>query len=235
MEARQPKLHLAVLDDDDAHLGLIDAVMQKHGYHVTCFASPFKFMQAVPKESFDMLFTDWHMPGMSGPDVVMWLREHVSKTMPVMMLTSRCDERDLVLALEYGADDFMAKPLEISELVARTNALLRRAFSPEQAVLHRHGNVEFNHERRTVSVNGAQVDLRGREYDLALILFTNIGRLMPRRRLLDSIWGYGSDISSRVLDTLVSRVRMKMNLRPDNGYRLDAIYSIGYRLVSRNG
>jgi DNA-binding response OmpR family regulator len=224
-------MRVAAIDDDRVQLEVIASVMRTTGHACHTFESGKDFLRSMRTETFDLLIVDWQMPEMTGPDLVMWVREKVSSTVPVMFLSLRNEERDIVHGLDCGADDYMCKPIRVGELMARTRALLRRAHPGQKASgVQRFGDVEFDTNVRGVTLKGHCVELRGREFDLALFLFQNAGRILSRRHLLEALWGFGAQTSSRALDTLVSGVRVKMNLRPEAGFNLGAIYNVGYRL-----
>ena len=223
---------VAAVDDDPAQLDLLASVMRAMGHGCHTFTSGKALLRAMRTETFDLLLVDWQMPEMSGPDLVMWIRDKVSTTLPVMFVTLRDEECDIVRGLDCGADDYMCKPVRVGELMARTRALLRRGRSVqrEPSGVRRFGDVEFDTKVRAVTMKGTPVDLRGREYDLALFLFDHLGQSLSRRHITEALWGFGVELNSRMLDTMVSVVRGKMNLRPENGYKLRAVYNVGYRL-----
>ncbi|MBL0393612.1 response regulator transcription factor [Ramlibacter monticola] len=225
-------MRVAAVDDDPAQLSLLASTMRAMGHGCHTFTSGKALLRAMRTETFDLLLVDWQMPDMSGPDLVMWIREKVSTTLPVMFVTVRDEECDIVRGLNCGADDYMCKPVRVGELMARTRALLRRGRSgqQEQSDVRRFGDVEFDTRTRAVTMKGSPIDLRGREYDLALFLFKNVGQPLSRRHLTEALWGFGVELNSRTLDTLVSMVRGKMKLRPENGFKLGAVYNVGYRL-----
>jgi len=135
-----------------------------------------------------------------------------------------------VAGLSAGADDFMVKPISVVELEARVHALLRRAYPAQHDVEVQFGPYHFFPQARTLQVNGEPVELKHREYELALFLFQNLGRLLSREHLREAVWGRGPEEPSRSLDTHISRLRTKLSLRPSNGFLLSAVYGLGYRL-----
>jgi DNA-binding response OmpR family regulator len=136
----------------------------------------------------------------------------------------------LVEGLNAGADDFMVKPARAGELEARVNALLRRSYPAQHEAELIFGPYHFYPPSRLLKVRGVQVELKNREYELALFLFQNLGRLLSREHLHEAVWGLGVEALSRSLDTHISRLRTKLDLRPANGFLLLAIYGLGYRL-----
>jgi DNA-binding response OmpR family regulator len=183
------------------------------------------------RESFDMLVIDWQVPDLDGAAVLRWAREKLPANLPVLFMTSRSGEDDIVAGLAAGADDYMIKPIRRGELVARVQALLRRAYPNQNAVEQlQFGNYIFEVRTGRMTMHGAQIDLTQKEFDLALLFFRNLGRPLSRAYILEAVWARDIEIPSRTMDTHVSRVRTKLQLRPDNGFRLAPVYSYGYRL-----
>jgi DNA-binding response OmpR family regulator len=147
------------------------------------------------------------------------------------MLTSRTDKDDVVAALRAGADDYVVKPESASVIVARVEAVLRRAMprAPRERVLH-FGPYAFDRLTERVQVRDEDVALSAKEFELAVTLFENMHRALSRAYLLETTWQSAADVSTRTLDVHVSRVRIKLKLTPENGYRIAAIPNYGYRL-----
>lgn len=170
------------------------------------------------------------MPDISGTEVLVWLRETVSASVPVLFVTARDSEEDIVYALERGADDYMVKPIRRQEMLARVSALLRRAFpNAEKAVLE-YPPFVIDTTRREITRNEEKIRLRPKEYDLAVVLFRNVGRLLSRGHLQETVWGKASDIPSRTVDNHVSQVRKKLNLSEETGILVTPVYQYGYRV-----
>lgn len=224
-------MRIAVLDDDTAQLAMVQAALSAAGHHVHTFAQGQAMMTALQRDSFDLLILDWQVPDITGLEILRWLRASERRMLPVLFMTLRSSEEDIVAALDAGADDYMIKPIRKGELQARVQALLRRAYPQE--LLHEvfeYGDYRFESGRNRVSFKDQQVILTQKEFDLAVLLFRNMGRPLSRAHILESVWGREHDVPSRTMDTHMSRVRSKLNLRPDNGFRLAPVYSFGYRL-----
>ncbi len=223
-------MRIAVLEDDSSQLELIRAIVQALGHDCHPFECGSAILSALGRESYDLLILDWGVPGASGFEVVNWARANLDHRIPVLFVTDRTEERDVVAALMAGADDYMGKPVRVPELLARVGALLRRSYPHALRKAVELGGYQLDPQTATLRLNGEPVELKHKEFLLAYNLFSNPGRLLTRSYLLDAVWGAGANVSSRSLDTHISRVRSLLNLRPENGFRLLAVYSHGYRL-----
>ena len=223
-------MRIAVLDDDPLQLELIDQVARQAGHLCRLHQSGAAFIQDLRRESFDLLLVDWEVPDLSGPEVVRWAREHLPPTLPIVFITHRSEERDIVEGLNCGADDFIIKPIRIAELQARIAALLRRAYPLTQADVLEFGPYRFTQSTFTAEFHGESITLTHREFALAVLLFQNMGRLMSRDHLREAVWGQNAEVLSRTLDTHVSRLRQILRLRPGHEYAISAVYGLGYRL-----
>ncbi len=229
-------MRIAVLDDDPSQTDLVCQVLTSSGHVCHPFQSGKEILNQLRRESYDMLVLDWQVPDLSGPEVLRWVRDKLPKTIPVLFITSRSGEDDIVEGLAAGADDYMIKPIRRSELVARVQALLRRAYpiqnSSEQIVFN---DYLFETRSGRLTLAGKPIEITQKEFDLALLFFRNLGRPLSRAYILEAVWSRDIDIPSRTMDTHVSRVRSKLQLRPENGYRLAPVYSYGYRLEQLTG
>ncbi|CAN7285178.1 response regulator transcription factor [Acidovorax sp. Leaf78] len=222
-------MRIAALDDDALQLDLIKQATEAMGHVCHTHLNGADFLRELRRETFDLLIVDWHLPDTTGPEVVRWVRKNVGTQLPILFVTHRQEERDIVEGLGSGADDFMVKPVRIGELTARVWALLRRAYPDNAGGVLEFGRYRFLPETRSIEVDGVAVELKNREYDLALFLFQNMGRLLSRDHLKDIIWGQVADVMSRSLDTHISRLRTLLDLRPANGFIVSAVYGVGYR------
>ena len=223
-------MRIAVLDDDPILLDLLKATLERHDHVCHTYAHGAGLLKDMRHETFDLLMVDWHLPDMDGTQVVQTARQMAGPQMPILFITRRNDERDVIEALACGADDFMSKPLRMGELVARMSALLRRAFPEAMGSRLVFGPYSFDAAKRSITVHGRPVELKNREYELALFMFRNAGRLLSRAHLRESVWGDIHEGPSRSLDTHVSRLRSKLALTEANGYTISSIYGMGYRL-----
>jgi DNA-binding response OmpR family regulator len=226
-------MRVAALDDDVEELDLIKSTLRAVGHDCHVFTEGSALQRELRRETFDLLVLDWHLPDTTGPDIVQWVRAHLPGRIPILFVTNRRQERDIVEGLAAGADDFMMKPIRVGELAARVQALLRRAYAEPEPDEQTWDRYRFRLASRQVEMDGEHIALTHKEFDLALTLFRNMGRLLSRQYLLEAIWSnnnpLGSDLMSRSLDTHISRVRTALRLRPENGFRLASVYGQGYR------
>lgn len=224
-------MKIASLEDDLDQARRIHQVLTAAGYTCTSYHQSRDLLAALRTENFDLVLLDWHLPDIDGDDVVRWLRANIGPRVPVIFLTNRSSEDDLVEGLRAGADDYILKPLRPLELLARVAALLRRSQIAEPANdSFDVANYRVEPAARVISLNGAPVTLAPKEFELALLFFRNQGRLMSRDVLAECVWNREIPATSRTLDTHLSNIRQKLQLRPENGVRLTSSYALGYRL-----
>ncbi len=223
-------MRISILEDDPDQLALLKRWLVEDGHDVHGYVAGREAMKHAGRESFDLFILDWQVPDVSGADVLMWLRTNVSRTVPVLFVTVRDSEQDIVFALENGADDYMVKPARRQELLARVHALLRRAYPREEEKHLSFPPFEIDISRGEIRRNGEKIELTPKEFELTVVLFRNVGRLLSRGHLQEAVWGRSGDLITRTVDTHVSQVRKKLDLRVETGYRVVPIYNYGYRL-----
>ena len=229
-------MRVAILEDDPDQAEIISLWLSDAGHTVASHATGAEFLRAVRRDSFDLYVLDWVLPDVSGIDVLRKLRHEMNDYTAVVIATAKDDERSVVRGLEEGADDYLVKPVRRAELVARVNAILRRAGGgkPEADGLQAAPYV-FDLQKKAVTLAGAAIALTNREFELALFFFRNAGKIVSRGHILEAIWGIeNQSVSTRTVDTHVSRLRKKLDLSEDNGWSLSAIYQHGYRLEKVN-
>jgi len=224
-------MQIAVLDDDDAHNALVASVLTGAGFSCATFTRPANLLAELRRQTFDLIVVDWSMPGMTGVEVAHEVRDMIATPPPILMLTSRSSEAEIVEALTAGADDYVVKPFSPVIFMARVQALLRRAYPPaDPSGGEVFGRYRFDRATEIASRGGEVKTLTSKEFQLGLLLFRNLGRPLSRDYLLHHVWGRRVGVETRTLDAHVSRLRTKLELSPANGYRLMTVYGFGYRL-----
>ena len=224
-------MRIALLEDDRYQADVMRAWLESWGHDCSVYSTGQAFRDGMRCAEFDLTILDWVLPDTDGVAVLTWLREHCDWRIPVIFVTRMDREEDVVTALEKGADDYMTKPVKPLEMQARIGALARRVQLPaERTDLVEVGDYRLNLQSRIVERRGERVDLTHKEFDLALFLFRQVGRLLSRAQIMESVWGTSAELNTRTVDTHVSRIRNKLHLLPENGWKLSAIYQHGYRL-----
>lgn len=220
----------AIVEDSRSQAEVLRALLKSEGHQVEVFGEGLPCIQALETRHFDFFVIDWTLPDIGGDEVLRHIREKCGWDVPVVFCTARTEEENAADILRLGADDFIPKPIRYMEFMARVQALLRRrrAARPE---VWRVGAIEVDTEGRRIVMRGAPVELTQREFDLAIVLLRNLGRLLPREELLVSVWGREQEgVDTRTVDTHASRLRKKLGLAGESGLMLTSVYGQGYRL-----
>lgn len=226
-------MKIAHLEDDEVLAEHIGEILRSAGHECELFRDGSQLIRRLKRDRFDLILLDWSLPGVTGHQVTIWARANLSERVPILFTTSRSLEADVVTALAAGADDYMIKPIRTSELLARIEALSRRAYpdsGPGAQAIIEVGRYRIDPVSRACFLGDTAIELTGREFDLVLMLFRHAGRVLSREHIGGTLWGQSQSAISRTLDTHMSRVRSKLQLRPDNGVRLAPVYGHGYRL-----
>lgn len=218
----------AVVEDSRSQAEVLKALLKSEGHQVEVFAEGQACLEALKTRKFDFFIIDWTLPDIGGDEVLRQVREQCGWEVPVIFCTGRTDEEAASDILRLGADDYLPKPIRYMEFMARVHALLRRR-QPRSAALQV-GSIEIDLEGRRIRLAGADVDLTQREFELALILLRNVGRVLSRDELLGSVWVRDAGVDTRTVDTHASRLRKKLGLAGESGLMLSSVYGQGYRL-----
>ena len=229
-------MRIAVLDSDHSQAALICQVLTAAGHACHEFQSAREMLGQLRKDSCDMLILDWQGSDLDGAEVLRRAREKLAPKAPVLFMTNSSGEDDVVAGIKAGADDYLVKPLRRSELALRAQALLRMAYPTQSGAEQlQFDNYVFETRAGRLLVDGELLDVTHKEFALALLFFRNLGRPLSRAYIHEAVWQRDTALPSRTMDTHVSRVRNKLQLKPEHGYRLVPVYSYGYRLEKLGG
>lgn len=220
---------VAIVDDDEDMLSLLSLVIGKSGYEVKTYASPGRFFDALAKGRPDVMVLDMHLPGMDGRDIIRVLRANAdTRALPIVAISAVArSTADVVQGLELGADEYLAKPVDLDLLMARIAVLLRRALSgaPPAVETVRYGDLLVFPDEHRVEAGGKDVALTHLEFKLLLYFLKNPNRVLTRGLMLEKVWGTGPDLSTRTVDKHVETLRKKL---PDFGARVETVIRVGY-------
>lgn len=228
------KARLLIAEDDaNIRLGLI-ATLESEGYAVTAASDGEQALKLFPQGKFDLVILDVMMPRQSGYEVCRELRSR-KEAVPILFLTAKGEEVDKVVGLKLGADDYVLKPFGVHELLARVEALLRRArtkaapAAAEMPPVFRLGPAEIDTRKYTATVAGRTVALTARELRLAAVFAAHPGEVLARDALLNAVWGVDYFGTTRTLDQHVAQLRKKIEVDPDAPRAILTVHGVGYR------
>ncbi|MEX5707606.1 response regulator transcription factor [Parafrankia sp. FMc6] len=220
---------LLVVEDEESFSDALSFMLEREGFEVAVVGDGPSALAEFDRHGADLILLDLMLPGLSGTEVCRTLRAR--STVPVIMLTARDSEIDKVVGLELGADDYVTKPFSARELVARIRAVLRRRVETEEvsdATLEV-GRVRMDVERHVVTVDGSQVALPLREFELLEMFLRNAGRVLTRGQLIDRVWGSDYVGDTKTLDVHVKRLRTKIEAEPGAPRHLVTVRGLGYK------
>ena len=214
-----------LVEDEESLASLVEAYLTQEGFAVASVGSGAAALERIESEPVRLVVLDLNLPDMDGLEVCRRIRAR--SAIPVVMLTARDEESDLVVGLDAGADDYIGKPFSPKELVARMKAVLRRAEPGGDEELLALGDVVVERAGREVRVAGEPVELRPKEFDLLAYLIANRGAVISRDALLERVWGYDYAGGTRTVDVHVAQLRRKLD-RPD---LIRTVRGAGYKAV----
>lgn len=223
-------MRIAALEDDPNQALVLTTCLRDAGHEVHEFRLTSDLKRFCSRESADLFILDWMVPDQTGEQFLQWLRTERNDETPAIFLTSRDAEEDIVAGLAAGADDFIIKPPSPRILLSRIEAVMRRSKTVSAQAVLEFPPYRIDPTQNEITLNGEAVELTEKEFALAFFLFRNVGRLLSRGHMFEAVWGRNPDVPTRTVDTHVSRVRSKLQLRPENGFRIVPTYSFGYRL-----
>ena len=219
-----------ILEDDDSIRKLINYSLKSQGFEVQDFPLPSLFWQALETQTPDLLLLDIMLPEEDGISILKKLRSNPkTSTIPVIMLTAKDSEYDIVIGLDAGADDYVTKPFGMMALVSRIKAVLRRyEKSDSKKEVLEAGGITIDENQHTVFAGSQQIFLTVKEFDLLALLIKNRGNVLTREQLLESIWEVSTDIESRTVDVHIRTLRAKLGEYEKN---IETIRGVGYKFT----
>lgn len=216
-----------LVEDDNSIRELVAYTLQSAGFQAEGFERPSAFWHACQTQLPDLVLLDLMLPEEDGISILKKLRQDAkTKKMPIILLTAKSSEYDKVMGLENGADDYVAKPFSMMELLARVKALLRRVEKTED-VGYVIGKLSVNKDRHEVKADGMEVTLTLKEFELLCLLLENKGKVLTRDQLLNSIWGYEFNGENRTVDVHIRTLRQKLG---SCGEYIETVRGVGYKV-----
>lgn len=217
-----------LLEDDDSIRKLVIYALNSQGYEAKGFECPAEFWKAMGQAQPDLVLLDIMLPEEDGLTILQKLRAAAgTKKLPVIMLTAKNTEYDRVVGLDSGADDFISKPFGMMELVARVRAVLRRTESREENSDYQLGELFVSPKRHVVKVDGEEVSLTNKEFELLCLLLEHQGMAMTRDAIMDGVWGQEFSRENRTLDVHVRTLRTKLG---PAGHYIETVRGVGYKM-----
>ncbi len=222
---------ILIIDDDKELTELLDEFLSEHKYKTQIYHNPLHAIEALEKQTPDLILLDIMMPEMDGFQVLRKIRETLD--LPVIMLTAKGEVSDKVVGLELGADDYLAKPFEPRELLARIQSILRRVYSQNALVdILTFESLEINKLKEEVVLDGNTVSLSTSEFEALLLFANNSNKVLDREFLVENLRGITWQTYDRSVDVLVSRLRNKLGETPARTRFIKTIHGVGYKFIA---
>jgi DNA-binding response OmpR family regulator len=237
------KARLLLVEDDTDLSALAALHLRDEGHEVEVVADGTLASKRVAEQKYDLILLDLMLPGVDGLEICRQLREAQDFT-PLIILTAKTSEVDRVLGLELGADDYLGKPYSLRELMARVKASLRRSgqYAPVADGAHadgaeemQHGTLKMHLQRREVEIDGKQIELTAKEFDLLWHFASHPGRVYTRADLLEDVWGYGYDGYEHTVNSHINRLRNKIETDPAKPNIIHTVWGVGYKFHAPSG
>ena len=220
-------IKIAIIEDDQDICEILEYNLQQEGYDVTSYIDGEKGLEAVTKDPPDLLLLDLMLPGRNGLEITRIIRKDEQIfNLPIILVTARSDEMDVLQGLEQGADGYITKPFRPKEVVARVKALLRRQIQ-EQDQIYVYGDLTVNFSSHQVTANGQIFEFTPKEFLLLKVMIRAKGRVLSRDRLLDQVWGFNYYGDPRTVDVHIRRLRQKLGNWSDF---IETVKGFGYRI-----
>lgn len=214
------------VEDDSNIRELITYTLNATGFETVAFESSEPFLEHIKTESPSLILLDIMLPGMDGMKTLEILKSQGIDA-PVILVTAKSDQMDKIKGLDSGADDYITKPFDIMELISRVKAVLRRSPKSKTASIFTHKNLTVNHNSRRVTVDGAEIPLTFKEYELLHILLVNKGTVLSRDRLMSEVWGTDFEGETRTVDVHIGTLRQKLK---SAGEYIETVRNVGYKI-----
>ncbi len=224
------KYKIALIEDDQSVRTSLVLNLELEGYQIVTAENGQEGITLIEKECPDVIITDVMLPVMDGMQMCRELRNKGNST-PIIMLTARTEEVDKVLGLELGADDYIAKPFGVRELLARVKALLRRSIQTLEITTYQFGDISIDFKAYQAKKKEEPLELSAREYRLLKYLIGKIGDVVSRDELLDEVWGYNSYPTTRTVDNHIAKLRQKIEPNITTPRHILTIHGVGYKFV----
>ena len=224
---------ILVIEDESSFSEAISFLLRKEGFEVGVAETGQAGLEEYERHGADLILLDLMLPGLSGTEVCRQIR--TKSQVPIIMLPAKDAEIDKVVGLELGADDYVTKPYSSRELIARINAVLRRAQNPETEIengIITIGSIRLDIDRHQMSVNGVAVALPLKEFELLEFLMRNSGRVLTRSQLIDRVWGSDYFGDTKTLDVHIKRLRAKIEVEPANPIFIQTVRGLAYKFAS---
>ena len=228
----EKKIHLLVVEDEESFIDVLEIGLDREGFKVTIARNGQEALDKFEEGKFDAILLDLMLPKVSGLDVCRTIR--AKSDIPIIIVSAKSEEVDMVLMLEIGADDYVTKPYRLRELVARIRAVLRRreTYTPSEepsTEIMEFGPILLDIDSRRCYVSGEEIKLRKKEFALLRNLLENPGRVMTREVLIDRVWGDDYVGDTKTLDVHIKRLRTLIEFDPKNPTHITTIRGVGYR------
>ena len=236
MTKKQPseqRASVLIVEDEESFIDALTIGLDREGFDVTIARDGQQALAIFAKATFDVVLLDLMLPKMSGLDVCRSMR--ATSNVPIIIVSAKGEEVDMVLMLEMGADDYVTKPYRLRELVARIRAVLRRRQRPDQVEVDEEislGNIRMDIDARRCFVNGDEIKLRKKEFALLRLLLENPGRVLTREVLIDRVWGSDYVGDTKTLDVHIKRLRTLIEDEPKNPTHITTVRGVGYRFTA---
>ncbi len=224
---------IVIAEDEKKQADVLRLYLEREGHHVVLASNGHQALEEVRRRQPDLLILDVMMPALDGLDVLRVLRFEMD--IPIIMVTGRTTEDDMLLGLDLGADDYITKPYSPRELVARVRTVLRRGSPAQQDITEfRQGKLTVDTNRHKVLVDGAEIDCTPREFDVLATLISEPGKAHSRRQLLEAAFGWDYDGLERTIDVHILNLRKKIENDPADPQLLLTVYGVGYKMAEAN-